>query len=161
MAILPDVLDSELKVVFCGTAVGEMSAQAGAYYARPGNRFWPVLHRIGLVPRELSPVEYQELLAHRIGLTDIAQEISGTDRRLGPGDFDVAGLRTKIERYDPIALAFNGKNAAKAFLGRAVDYGQQQERVGKCALFVLPSTSGNARGYWDESYWRQLAHYVS
>jgi double-stranded uracil-DNA glycosylase len=29
-----------LKVVFCGTAAGTQSAQAGTYYAGRGNYFW-------------------------------------------------------------------------------------------------------------------------
>jgi G:T/U-mismatch repair DNA glycosylase len=40
VAILPDVLQPDLKVVFCGTAAGTQSAQAGAYYAGRGNYFW-------------------------------------------------------------------------------------------------------------------------
>jgi len=33
LAILPDVLKLDLKVVFCGAAVGSTSARVGAYYA--------------------------------------------------------------------------------------------------------------------------------
>jgi TDG/mug DNA glycosylase family protein len=40
MSVLPDVLKPGLKVVFCGTAVGNKSARASAYYAGRGNQFW-------------------------------------------------------------------------------------------------------------------------
>ena len=40
VVILPDVLQPDLKVVFCGTAAGTQSAQAGTYYAGRGNYFW-------------------------------------------------------------------------------------------------------------------------
>ncbi|MGQ0662670.1 MAG: hypothetical protein ACT4P2_03585 [Pseudomonadota bacterium] len=48
-----------------------------------------------------------------------------------------------------------------AFLGRPVDYGRQPETIGPTAIFVLPSTSGAARGFWDERVWRNLAAFVS
>jgi TDG/mug DNA glycosylase family protein len=37
--ILPDVLMPGLKLVFCGTAAGTVSARRGQYYAHPQNRF--------------------------------------------------------------------------------------------------------------------------
>jgi G:T/U-mismatch repair DNA glycosylase len=41
--VLPDLLRPGLRIVFCGTAAGTASARAGAYYAGPGNAFWPTL----------------------------------------------------------------------------------------------------------------------
>lgn len=70
--ILPDVLASDLVVVFCGTAAGNRSAQMGAYYAGIGNRLWPTLHQIGLTPRLLQPTEFWQALDYGIGLTDLA-----------------------------------------------------------------------------------------
>jgi hypothetical protein len=43
--ILPDVLMPGLKLVFCGTAAGTVSARRGQYYAHPQNRFWEILYR--------------------------------------------------------------------------------------------------------------------
>ena len=37
--VLPDILANGLKVVFCGTAPGNVSAKAGAYYANNSNKF--------------------------------------------------------------------------------------------------------------------------
>jgi TDG/mug DNA glycosylase family protein len=45
--VLPDLLQLGLKVVFCGTAVGDQSARRGAYYAGPGNQFWNILAETG------------------------------------------------------------------------------------------------------------------
>jgi len=72
-------------------------------------------------------------------------------------EFDVAGLEARIAAVEPASLAFNGKNAARGALGRGVDYGLQRERIGGAAVWVLPSTSGAARGYWDVEPWRELA----
>ena len=158
--MLPDVLAPGLRVIFCGTAAGSTSAAAGAYYANPGNSFWVTLHRIGLTPQVLRPDQFRTLLEHGIGLTDLVKVQAGTDDRIAYAGKDVAGLRAKIERYQPRALAFNGKRAAQEFFGAARPYGRQPEVIGATLVFVLPSTSGAARGHWDEAHWRELADVV-
>lgn len=158
--VLPDTFQPDLKVVFCGTAAGERSAELGAYYAGPGNQFWSVLHRIDLTPRQLKPEEFGSLAKYDIGLTDLAKKISGADDTLHPRHFDSISLVKKIEKVHPRALAFNGKRAAQEFYGRGVDYGCQVEAIAGTIIFVLPSTSGAARGFWDERYWSELAAYV-
>jgi TDG/mug DNA glycosylase family protein len=155
--ILPDVIGANLRVVFCGTAAGDVSARASAYYAGPGNAFWSTLHEIGLTPVLLSPTEYPRLLDYGIGLTDLCKLRSGSDRALRSGGFDVAQLVSTIERYRPRMLAFNGKKAAQVALRGAVSYGLQPGRVGETPTFVLPSTSGAARGFWDVDQWHRLA----
>ena len=164
-AVLPDVLGPDLKVVFCGSAVGSASARAGAYYAGPGNKFWPTLQRIGLTPRRLAPAEFRALAGCGIGLTDLCKTLSGPDRALAAAADDVAGLAAKIERHAPRVLAFNGKRPAGVFLGQRFGlarpgYGLQTERLGPSTLFVLPSTSGAANRWWDDAPWRALADYL-
>jgi double-stranded uracil-DNA glycosylase len=155
--ILPDVLAPGLRVVFCRTAPGTASARAGAYYAGPGNRFWQTLHEVGLTPRLLAPAEFARLPEFGIGLTDASKTASGSDLEVGRRGFDPERLEQAIAVVSPAHLAFNGKNAARAILGRAVDYGRQPERIGGAAVWVLPSTSGAARGFWDIAPWRELA----
>ncbi len=75
--------------------------------------------------------------------------LHGSDQEVGTGGFDVAGLEARIAAAEPANLAFNGKNAAQGALGRRVAYGPQPERIAGAAVWVLPSTSGAARGYWD------------
>ena len=59
-------------------------------------------------------------------------------------------------------LAFNGKNAAQRLIGaNRVSYGLREERIGDTAMFVLPSTSGAASGYWDPEPWQGLARLVA
>jgi double-stranded uracil-DNA glycosylase len=159
MAVLPDVLAPQLRIVFCGTAVGAVSAQRQAYYAGPGNAFWPTLHEVGLTPRRLQPEEYPLLIHHGVGLTDLAKAISGADSILGRRHFDRSALENKIRHYRPGVLAFTGKRAAQEFLSTAVGYGLQRETIGSTALFVLPSPSGAARGFWSITFWHDLAAY--
>jgi len=150
-----------LKLVICGSAAGTRSAELGAYYAGPGNQFWGMLYRVGLTPRVLKPAEFREVLAYAIGLTDIVKTNFGADSSLRRGDSDPAGLCQKIERLQPGILVFNGKRAASAFLGGPVAYGPQPGRdIGATRIYVAPSTSGAARGFWDEDLWHLVAQAV-
>jgi double-stranded uracil-DNA glycosylase len=155
--MLPDVLKPGLAVVFCGTAAGEKSARVGAYYAGPGNKFWRILHETGLTPQRLEPAEFATLPEFGIGLTDLAKTASGSDRAIGSAHFDAPGLQEKIARFGPAIVAFNGKHAAEKFIGRPVHYGRQEFTVANADAYVLPSTSGAANGFWDVSFWHDLA----
>jgi double-stranded uracil-DNA glycosylase len=146
-----------LRVVFCGTAAGAVAARVGAPYAGPGNRFWWVLHETGLTPRELRPAEFRELLRYGLGLTDVAKYTSGGDSSLVRSDFDAVAVVAKVERHAPGILAFVGKRAAQEVLGGRVDYGRQEIKIGATEVWVVPSTSGAARGAWDLGPWRALA----
>lgn len=158
--ILPDVLAPGLRVVFCGTAPGTRSARDGAYYAHPGNQFWRTLAAVGLTPRRLAPAEFREVLQFGIGLTDVAKHHFGSDAELPRTAFDAASLRRKLARFQPRIVAFTSKNAARAGLApcpRDLHYGQQTVTIAQSRVFVLPSPSGQARGFWDVAPWRELA----
>jgi double-stranded uracil-DNA glycosylase len=161
VVILADAIRPGLRVVFCGTALGAVAARKRAYYAGPGNAFYKTLHEVGLTPRRLDPVEYPKLLDFGIGLTDICKTRSGSDAEVGRGGFDVDRLVALIEENRPGWVAFNGKNSARGAFARPVDYGRQDERFAGVPAFVLPSTSGAARRYWDIAPWRELARLVS
>lgn len=158
--ILPDVLEPGLKIVFCGTAASNASAAVGAYYAGPGNAFWPTLHAVRLTPRLLAPVEFRSVTRWGLGLTDLAKHESGVDSELSAGAFDTAALREKLLHYRPWAVAFTSKTAAGAFFGARVAYGWHAARVGETRMMVLPSPSGAARRYWDVTWWQALADAV-
>lgn len=162
MDILPDVLEPGLTIVFCGTAAGTQSALAGAYYAGQGNRFWDILFKTGLTPVKLQSGEFRTLPEYGTGLTDLVKISSGADKNIPLSAYDIEGFCSRIRKYKPVVVAFNGKNAAKVFFGHTIDYGGPiyDERSGKTALFVLPSTSAAARAYWNEEYWWKLAEFI-
>ena len=160
---VPDLLAPGLKLVFCGTALGRVSAEQKAYYANPNNYFWRALHEAGFTPTLLKPQDYPQLLHYRIGLTDLAKRHFGNDAELPEDAFDTAALREKIEEHQPAILAFTSKTGAAAMLERptgATPYGFQPERIGDTRLFVLPSPSGQARTYWKPKPWLELAEAV-
>ncbi len=157
--MLIDCLKPNLKVVICGTAAGKQSAARNQYYAGQGNKFWKTLCAIGLTPRQLNPAEFELLPSFGIGLTDIVKEQAGMDKEIDFHGANYSGFKGRILRYQPKILCFNGKKAAKEVLGRkSPDYGFQVESIGETRLFVAPSTSGAANGYWDISVWQTLAH---
>lgn len=157
--VLPDVLAPNLRVVFCGTAPGTRSAREHAYYAHPGNYFWRTLFEIGLTPRRLQPAQFREVLEYGIGLTDLAKRHYGADHELPDDAFDAVALQRKLARYRPRIVAFTSKNAARAGLGikAALDYGERNALAAHSRVFVLPSPSGQARGFWDIGSWLELA----
>src|ERR1044072_6360587 len=75
---VPDLLAPRLRVLFCGIKPGLYSAATRHHFARPGNRFWPVLHRAGFTPRVLEPWEERELLQWRYGITNLVARATAT-----------------------------------------------------------------------------------
>jgi len=158
--MLPDFAAPGLRTIICGTAAGRRSAELGRYYAGPGNKFWPVLFRAGLVPEPLAVGDETRLLRFGIGLTDLAKGVSGGDAEIPARAYDPARLRAFLAQHRPHSFAFNGKNAARRFLGATrVDFGPID--LGGLRVWILPSTSGAANGAWDEAVWRAFGTFLS
>jgi TDG/mug DNA glycosylase family protein len=155
--MLPDLFTTDLRLIICGTAPGEISAQRKQYYAKPGNKFWATLYEVGLTPKKLDPADYQQLLQYGIGLTDLVKNKAGMDRSLQQTDFDRAPLIHVIHQYQPRYLCFNGKKAAQEFFLHPVSFGLQESSMGQTKFFVAPSTSGAANKWWDIEIWKELA----
>ena len=160
---LPDVLRADLRIVFCGTAAGTVSAQRGCYYAHPQNKFWRALHRSGLTPRQFAPDEFPTLPDYGLGLTDIAKTVSGMDKQLPRGALGRAAceaMAAKIAVFQPRILAFTSLTAGRKFLGGEAGFGEQAQRIGETRIWLLPSPSPAADWNWDETWWRRLAEAV-
>jgi len=158
---VPDLLAPGLDLVFCGTAPSPASFKARAYYANPGNAFWPTLHAVGLTPERLAPQRYPELLGFGIGLTDLNKTEVGSDHELSAGAMDARSLHAKLAKFRPAAVAFTSKHAAALALGvKAPAYGRQRELLEGAVVFVLASPSGRARSFWTLQPWRDAASFV-
>ena len=158
--ILPDVLAPGLKLVFCGTAAGTVSAARRCYYAHPQNKFWRTLYSVGLTPRLLHFSEFAALPRYGFGLTDIAKTVSGMDKQLPAGALGRAAcdaMAQRIARAQPRILAFTSLTAGRRYLNREAPLGEQKETIGATRLWLLPSPSPAASWNWDESWWRALA----
>ena len=163
--ILPDLLKDNLKIVFCGTAAGNKSAERKAYYAGAGNLFYPTLASCGFTPRILKPEEFPNLLGYGIGLTDLVKHHFGMDKDLKQEHYDTKSFEQKILQYQPQLVCFNGKEAAKVYFNlkytKQVSYGLQDKTIGNTKLYVAPSTSSAGRKHWDESIWQQLKNLIN
>ena len=159
--LVPDLLAPGLDLVFCGTAPSPASFKARAYYANPGNSFWPTLHAVGLTPERLAPQRYPELLAFGIGLTDLNKTEVGSDHELTPAAMDARALHAKLRKFRPAAIAFTSKNAASLALGiKTPAYGRQAAPLEGAIAFVLASPSGRARSFWTIEPWREAAAFA-
>jgi double-stranded uracil-DNA glycosylase len=160
--LVPDLLAPGLDLVFCGTAPSPASYKARAYYANPGNAFWPTLYAVGLTPERLAPQRFPELLTFGLGLTDLNKTEYGSDHELSAGAMDAASLHAKLRRFRPAAIAFTSKHAASLGLGmKAPTYGRQTETLEGAVVFVLASPSGRARSFWTLAPWQQAAAFVA
>lgn len=144
---LPDVLAPGLKGVFCGINPGLYSAAIQRHFGRPGNRFWPTLHRSGFTDRLLSPFEERVLLQFGWGITNIAERATATAAELTAEELAAGGarLRQRIERFQPGIVAVLGVSAYRtAFGDPKAKLGDQgpEKRLGGARLWILPSPSG-------------------
>jgi TDG/mug DNA glycosylase family protein len=158
--VLPDLLRPGLRLVFCGTAAGTVSAARGAYYAHPQNKFWRVLHETGLTPRQLKPEEFPLLWDYGIGLTDIAKHVFGMDKQLPSGALGreaAEALRARILVSAPDILAFTSLTGGRRVVGPEAKFGRQEQKLGRTEVWILPSPSPTANWNWNDQVWHNLA----
>ncbi|MFR9676457.1 G/U mismatch-specific DNA glycosylase [Streptomyces sp. TR06-5] len=142
---MPDILANGLRVLFCGINPGLWSAATGHHFARPGNRFWPVLHRSGFTPRQLAPHEERELLEYGLGITNLVARASARADELTRAEYVDGGrvLERKVARHRPRWLAVVGVTAYRtAFGDRRAAVGPQERTMGDTGVWVLPNPSG-------------------
>ncbi|MFO0877051.1 MAG: G/U mismatch-specific DNA glycosylase [Gemmataceae bacterium] len=142
---LEDVIGPGLRVLFVGINPGLYSAAIGHHFGRPGNRFWPAIHGSGFTPRLYSPYEDHDLLALKLGITNMASRASARADELSLEELVEGGqiLRRKVERFQPRYLAFLGLGAYRtSFSSPRATIGLQSERIGETRMWVLPSPSG-------------------
>jgi TDG/mug DNA glycosylase family protein len=147
---VPDVIAHHLRVLFVGINPGLYSGAVGHHFARPGNRFWPVLYKAGFTPRQLSPVEERELLKHGYGITNIVNRSTATAAELDRQELLAGGVRlkAKITRTRPRVVAILGIEAFRmAFGNPKAGFGPQEARIGPSQLWVLPNPSGLNASY--------------
>jgi TDG/mug DNA glycosylase family protein len=142
---IPDVIGPNLDVLFCGINPGLLSAATGTHFARPGNRFWPALHRSGFTPRQLEPAEHGELIGLGLGITNVVARATAGAAELRPEEYRSGGeaLRAKVRQFQPRWLAVVGIGAYRvAFVAPKAVIGRQEAKVGDTGLWVLPNPSG-------------------
>jgi TDG/mug DNA glycosylase family protein len=147
--VLPDLLpgpaDPPCRVLFCGINPGLVSAATGHHFARPGNRFWPALHRAGFTPTQLRPAEQGALPGLGLGVTNLVDRATARADQLTQAELRAGGcrLRELTGRVRPAWLAVVGITAYRVAFGRPkAVVGEQDHRLGPTRVWVLPNPSG-------------------
>ena len=147
---LPNVIAPGLRVLFCGINPGLWTSYTGHHFAGPGNRFWKALHLGGFTPRVLEPAEKAELLEYGVGITNVVARASATAAELSTAEYVAGGKRlvAKLRKFQPRALAVLGLGAYRAAFGHtAAGVGEQEDRIGRTRVWVMPNPSGLNQNY--------------
>jgi double-stranded uracil-DNA glycosylase len=147
---LPDVIAPNLRVLFCGINPGLYTAAVQQHFGRPGNRFWPTLHRAGFTPRLFAPSEQRELLQLGIGITNVVARATAAADELTREELIKGGtiLTRKVKRFAPRYLAIVGIGAYRTAFDRPkAKMGLQDENIGDTQIWVLPNPSGLNANY--------------
>jgi TDG/mug DNA glycosylase family protein len=148
---IPDLVAPGLRVLFAGINPSLYSAATGHHFARPGNRFWPALHKSGFTDRQLRPEEQALLLGLGLGITNVVAR--ATTRA---GELEADELRAGGEALAALAgslgvswLAILGVTAYRTAFGlpHAV-VGLQPGRLGGARVWILPNPSG-LNAHWS------------
>ena len=120
------------------------------HFGRPGNRFWPTLHRAGFTPRLFAPSEQYELLKLGFGITNVVARATAAADELTRNELIEGGkvLARKVKKFAPRYLAIVGIGAYRTAFDRPkAKMGLQHETVGETKIWVLPNPSGLNANY--------------
>lgn len=150
-ATVEDLIGDRTRLLFVGINPGLWTAAVNAHFARPGNRFWPALHRAGIVASPvdaragMSAADRRMVLDAGIGITNLVPTASARAAELTEHDLRDGGARlvARVERLGPKVVAVLGITAYRlAFGRRAAVAGRQDDDIAGAELWVLPNPSG-------------------
>lgn len=139
---LADTVGPGMRVLLVGLNPSEYSADAGAGFARPGNRFWPAALAAGLVTRTHDP--FHALRVDRVGMTDLVKRATPRADSLTNDEFrhGTARLERLVAWLEPGAVCFIGLSGYRAAVDRKAQSGWQAQLFGGRPAYVMPNTSG-------------------
>ncbi len=149
--MVDDLIARRTRVLFVGINPGLWTEAVNAHFARPGNRFWPALHRAEITPWLVDAsagMRADDLaMLDRIGLsiTNLvgrasarADQLTVAELRAGAPD-----LVERIARIAPAAVAVLGLTTYRqAFGERRAVAGRQERSLAGRPTWVLPNPSG-------------------
>jgi TDG/mug DNA glycosylase family protein len=145
-----DILAPGLDVVFCGINPASTAVADGHNFSNRSNRFWPVLHLAGFTDVRLQPHEERRLLEYGCGITAVVARPTKRAAEVTPAEFRAArpGFEAKVRRYAPRVIAFLGKRAFSAMIGKAeVGWGRYPQEFAGSTAWILPNPSGLNRAF--------------
>ena len=148
---IPDLVAPGLRVLFAGINPSLYSAASGHHFARPGNRFWPALHRSGFTCRQLRPEEQPLLLGLGLGITNVVARATARADELDADELQAGGqaLAALAGSLGVSWLAILGVTAYRTAFGqRQAVVGPQSGRLGGAQVWILPNPSG-LNAHWS------------
>lgn len=156
---IDDVLPADperLRLLIVGINPGLWTAAVNAPFARPGNRFWPALHRAGMTARPvdasrgLGGQDAQDLVDRGIGITNLVGRATARADELSRDELVEAGqlLITRVVELRPEVVAIAGITAFRTAFGqRRAVLGPQDTALiegwpAPTRLWVVPQPSG-------------------
>ena len=142
---IPDLVGADPRILFAGINPSLYSAATGHHFARPGNRFWPALHRSGFTPRQLHPSQQWSLPELGLGITNVVARATARADELTPAELVEGGalLAALVARCRPRFLAVLGVTAYRtAFARPKAAMGRQNDEIADVPVWVLPNPSG-------------------
>ena len=140
-----DLVGPDLRVLFCGINPGTLSGELGQHFARPGNRFWKLLHAGGFTDSVLLPSEQHTLPALGIGITNLVGRVTAAASELSVSELreGATQLASKVAVLRPRCVAVLGLQAYRtAFRRPEATIGPQPELLARARLWLLPNPSG-------------------
>ena len=160
-AVVEDLVGPGLRLLVVGINPGLWTAAVGAHFARPGNRFWPAVHRAGITPTEvdasagLSASDREMVLRAGLGITNIVPVATARADELTPEQLRAGAVRLErfVGEHAPRVVAVLGVTAYRRAFGRPrAVLGRQPDGLAGAELHVLGNPSGlNAHETVDTS----------
>jgi TDG/mug DNA glycosylase family protein len=150
-AVVPDLVGPGLRLLFVGINPGLWSAATRSHFARPGNRFYPALHRAGVVEYRIDAAngmtedDRRYLMSRGVGITNVVARATARADELGADELRAGAglLAALVERHRPAVVAVLGVTAYRKAFGRpGARAGRQPELLAGAALWVVPNPSG-------------------
>jgi TDG/mug DNA glycosylase family protein len=140
--MLPDTVGPQMRALLVGLNPGEMSADKGRAFARPGNRFWPAALEAGLVTRAHDP--FHALRADGVGMTNLVRRTTATASDLSPDEYRAGAARLErlVQWLQPRVVCFIGFGGYRAAVDRRAVAGWQPEPFAGTPTYLMPNTSG-------------------
>jgi TDG/mug DNA glycosylase family protein len=139
---LPDLIDYNLRALFCGINPGAKAAQTGHHFEGRNNRFWKTMHASDLTPVLIEPKNDSKILDFGIGLTTVVSRPTKRADELTKEDFLLSAdqFKSKILKYRPQRLIFLGKAGYSRLIGNsAFDWGKQDQKFLQAQVWILPN----------------------
>lgn len=157
---VPDLLPAPLRLLFVGINPGLWTAATGAHFARPGNRFYPALYRVGITDTLVDaadgydPADLDQLLSRGIGISNVCPRATARADELTRDEFHEGAQRLDalIREKRPVVVAVLGITAYRAAFDRPkATAGKQESPWPGTELYVAPNPSGlNAHSSLDD-----------